>query len=101
METKEITASTSRTGEEIQNLIAAWKQSGKSKKLFCLDNNITYQTFIGWTCRKEKTPHRKGEKFIPITLGGEKKFAELFLKNGSRVCFYQAVDAALLGNLLK
>ena len=37
-----------RTEEQMQQVILQWQQSGKSKKAFCKEHNITSQTFHYW-----------------------------------------------------
>ena len=92
---------TIRTKEEIQSLVELWKRGGKSKTEFCREQNINYQTFIGWTTPK-KTHREKSPAFIPIALNdSQKPFAEIHFKNGSRVCFYRSVGAKYFQSLLK
>ena len=33
---------------EKDELIALWKQSGKSRKLFCNDQGLNYNSFVSW-----------------------------------------------------
>ena len=35
------------------NRIGLWKQSGKSAKAWCRENQVVYTTFIGWRTRLE------------------------------------------------
>ncbi len=42
-----------QTQEQMQNAINEWGQSGLSKKAFCRQRNITYQTFHYWIKRLE------------------------------------------------
>ena len=37
-----------RTRQEKDELIALWKQSGKSRKLFCIDYGLNYHSFVSW-----------------------------------------------------
>ena len=95
---------TSRTKEEIDLLVELWKQSGKNKAIFCREQNVNYQTFIGWTIPK-KSHHKKTSSFIPVRVGmGEERqtvFANIYFKNGNRVCFYEPVSADYFQSLLK
>jgi len=95
---------TIRTKEEIQSLVELWKQGGKSKTEFCREQNINYQTFIGWTTPK-KSHHKKTSSFLPLTVSAEEEkqniFAEVYFRNGSRICFHQSVSAKYFQSLLK
>ena len=37
-----------RTRQEKDELIALWKQSGKSRKLYCNDQGLNYTSFVSW-----------------------------------------------------
>ena len=37
-----------RTRQEKNELIALWKQSGKSRKLYCNDQGLNYNSFVSW-----------------------------------------------------
>lgn len=95
---------TTRTKEEINSLVELWKQSGKNKTAFCREQNINYQTFVGWTTPK-KSHHKKPSPFIPLSISvGEEKqniFASIYFRNGNRVCFHQSVSAEYFQSLLK
>lgn len=91
-----------RSREEIREVIDLWELSGKSKKEFALEMGINYQTFIGWAKRHEQKRIIPKEKFIPITVNpGPMIFAELQLKNGEKIIFYQAIPADYFQKILK
>ena len=37
-----------RTREQKEELIQQWQQSGKSRKEFCKEKGITYNSLVGW-----------------------------------------------------
>ena len=37
-----------RTRQEKDELIVLWKQSGKSRKLFCIDQGLSYNSKVSW-----------------------------------------------------
>ena len=97
----------SRSREEITALIEQWRKSGKYKKTFCLENNISYMTFIGWTNPK-KSRKLSGAKenfpgFIPLRVNKTtpELFAELSLRSGSRIIFNTPVSAQYLRAILR
>lgn len=93
----------SRTREEIAQFKAAWAASGKSKKEFAIQNDINYMTFISWFGKKVDKKEQEPSFFIPIPVNklAALPFAEVILKNGSRVCFYERIGADYFSLLLK
>ena len=95
---------TTRTKEEINSLLDQWKQSGKNKTVFCHEQNINYQTFIGWTTPK-KSRHKKSSSFIPLNVSVQEEkqniFASIQFRNGNRICFHQPVSAEYFQSILK
>ncbi len=53
------------TSEEMQGVIKEWQTSGLSKKAFCRQRNITYQTFHYWCKRLTET---SSPGFTEVTL---------------------------------
>lgn len=104
------TSSTSkRTPEEIQQIINQWRESGKTKKDFCLEQNIKYLTFIGWSRPGERKKYsasknkNKHSGFVSLDVRdfpGE-IFALAQLRNGNRITVYQHVPAGYLRQLMK
>jgi hypothetical protein len=90
------------------SMIEAWKASGQSQHSFCKEQSIVYSNFHYWY-KKYKDQHRQGspgEVFLPVkikktvTPSPGNAVMELALENGSRLIFYQAVDASYLRSLL-
>ena len=66
-----------RTRQEKDELIAQWKLSGKSRKLFSEDRGLNYNSFVTW--HKEQKAKAKSETGFAhvIVQSGEKLFAPL------------------------
>jgi len=88
-----------RPAEEITLLIAEWESSGLSKKSFCEEKQINYQTFIGWMINRRKKTTDK--KFIPLQVQkSEGPFAELHLGN-KKIIFHHPISAEFIRDVLK
>ena len=48
METENNVQKSWRTREEKEELILQWQQSGKSRKEFCEENGISYNSLVSW-----------------------------------------------------
>lgn len=86
-----------RSKEEIQQLIEQWKASRKTKIAFCRERDISYPTFIGWTRGKKKNT----SAFIPLQINSPQIFAEVILRNGTKIIFHAALSAQELKTLLR
>ncbi len=101
MDTLQPDQKTKRTEEEISLLIESWRTSGKSKKAFCNENNLSYMTFIGWSSGRKKEK-QKGT-FVPLSVKGPftEIFAELTLEGGAKIIFHSAVSPQYLRAMLR
>jgi len=98
-----------RSKQEVQALIEQWKQSGKSKALFCLENNLNYQTFFGWVKPKKKKHSVKDQQFskssgfvaLKVKPDTEQLFAELNFPGGIKLSLHQTVPVAYLKELIR
>ena len=92
-----------RSKEEVRQILQQWQQSGLSKKAFCAQNQINYQTFIGWGVQQRNSNIPEGKGFIAVEIpkqaGGV--FAELHLERGKKIILHHPVAAELLVTLLK
>ncbi len=88
---------------ERQELIAQWKQSGKSKVTFCKERELSYYSFNDWIKRGNKKSIKQKSSFVPITIKNSEGsiFAQLILKNGTSVNIYKQVDVNYLTALIK
>ena len=90
-----------RTRQEKDELIALWKQSGKSRKLFCIDQGLNYNSFVSWHQQhKAKAKSETGFSQV-IVQSGEKIFAQLHLPGEIRIDLYQPLSAEFIRALLK
>ncbi len=96
-----------RSKEEIRQYIEQWQQSGKNKTIFCLENNLNYLTFIGWTNPKKKKKKKENlsdeSGFVPLKIHDSSKgsFAEVHLSDGTKICLHQCVPALYLRSLIR
>ena len=88
---------------EKQELIEQWKQSGKTKTLFCKERDLSYFSFCMWSNDKKKTSPKAKGSFVPlkVKLPAETIFCQLILKNGTTVNFYHPVETNYLATVLK
>ena len=90
-----------RTRQEKDELITLWKQSGKSRKLFCNDHGLNYNNFVSWHQQhKSKAKSETGFSQV-IVQSGEKIFAQLHLPGEIRIDLYQPLSAEFIRALLK
>ena len=85
--------------EQKEEIIRLWQESGKSRKVFCQDYGITYNSLVGW-CKQlkdKKTSPGFSELKIKEVTG---LFAQLQLPGGIKIEFYQSVPAEYLQSLI-
>lgn len=92
-----------RTREEISALISEWQQSNLSKKNFCDQKKINYQTFIGWIVQRRSKSAASENKFIPVQVDQPQKglFAEIYLSDSRKIVLHQLVDLEFIKAILK
>jgi hypothetical protein len=93
-----------RTKEEKAAILEEWEKSGLSKKEFCLQKNIRYQTFIWWFASlKRSQKDAATNKFIPISVEQDLKHTstEVHLSNSRIVIFHGYVSAEILQAVLR
>ncbi len=93
-----------RSRGQVNELIAQWEQSGKSKSMFCNEHKVKHTTFHGWIARRKKhtsKPQKDISGFVSLQLNNEKRapFAEINLSNGVCVSLFQSVSAGYLREL--
>lgn len=99
-----------RSKKEITAIVEDWKQSGKSKAQFCLENNFNYQTFFGWIKPKIKKSH-SGKKENQSIMSGfaalkiknpvSESFAEIHFEGGTKIYLHQTVPVNYLKELIR
>lgn len=89
------------------SMIESWKSSGQNQHSFCKDHSIVYSNFHYWYKKyKEQQREASGGAFLavrvkkPLPQPHGRIVMELVLGNGTRLNFYQAVEASYLRSLL-
>jgi hypothetical protein len=90
-----------RTREQKQELILQWQQSGKSRKAFCEEQGITYNSLVGWCKQFKDQKATTGFTEIKINQTTAGLFAQVNLPGGIKIDFYQSVSAEYLQSLVR
>lgn len=88
------------TREDREHHIASWKQSGKSRKDYCLAHHINYLTFSSWIA-KGKAREKRG--FMPIEVKTSlpvSGFATITFASGLSIALHERVEASWLHKLI-
>ena len=88
------------TSEQMQLVINEWQTSGLSKKEFCRQRNITYQTFHYW-CKRLISVPATGFTEIRVESSGSIGGCEVMFPSGARVIFHKEPSAGWLRELLR
>lgn len=88
-----------RTQEQMQATIKEWQNSGLSKKAFCQDRKITYQTFHYWL-KRLSVGASSGFTEVKIPRSHHTSLFELTFPSGARMTFQGEPTAAWLRELL-
>ena len=89
-----------RTREQKQELISQWEKSGKSRKVFCEENGIGYNSLVGW-CKQFKDPEPStGFAEVQLTQSSA-LFAQVHLPGGIKIDFYQPIPADFIRPFVK
>jgi hypothetical protein len=89
-----------RTREQKEELILRWQQSGKSRKEFCQENGISYNSLVGW-CKQIKE-EKTSSGFTEVKLNQTSVlFAQVHLPGGIKIDFYQPIPADFIRSFLK
>jgi len=107
MESQDKISKTSYSDREIEDLISAWKESGKSKIAFCRERGVKYYTFIAWfskrgTSKRKAKTQQIGTGFsqIKIRSGSSATFAEIKFMDGCSLNIFQPVSPEFLRSLI-
>jgi len=87
------------TQEQIQGAIKEWQQSGLSKKAFCLERGITYQTFHYWCKRLSASSGFTEIKVARSSHRGISEY-ELIFPSGVRMVFQEQPSVNWLRELV-
>ena len=89
-----------RTREQKEEIIRKWEQSGKSRKEFCEEHQIGYNSLVSW-CKQfkdQKTSSGFSEIKIKETAG---LYAQVHLPGGIRIDFFHALPADYFQSLFR
>lgn len=92
-----------RSKEEISSLIKEWEESKLSKKAFCEQKRINYQTFIGWMVQRRNRIATSEKRFVPVQVEAKtgQLFAEIHLSGTRKVILYSTVSAEFIQAIIK
>lgn len=86
--------------EQMQATIMEWQNSGLSKKAFCLDRKITYQTFNYWY-KRLSPPSCSGFSEVKLSDVQQVNVLEINFPSGARMTFQGTPPSSWLRELLK
>lgn len=79
-----------RTREQKEQIIQQWQQSGKSRREFCEEHQIKYNSLVTW-CKLLKD-QKNGVGFTEVKLKEVSGlYAQVHLPGGIRIDFFQCV----------
>jgi hypothetical protein len=89
-----------RTREQKEEIILQWQQSGKSRKEFCQEQGITYNSLVGW-CKQFKD-RKVSSGFTEVKVKPDTGlFAQLNLPGGIRIDFFHSVPVEYFQSLIR
>jgi transposase-like protein len=89
-----------RTREQKEELILQWQQSGKSRKEFCQEKGITYNSLVGWCKQFKDKKATPGFAEMKVKVDSD-LFAQVHLPGGIKIDFFQSIPASYFQSLLK
>ena len=88
------------TKEQMQATIVEWQNSGLSRKAFCRERKITYQTFHYWFKRLH-VPNASGFEEVKLSGRTQGSAFELVFPSGVRMVFDGQPSAGWIRELVK
>ena len=89
-----------RTREQKEELILQWQQSGKSRKEFCEEHGIGYNSLVGW-CKQLKDK-RASLGFTEVKVNSDSGlFAQVHMPGGIRIDFFHSVPVEYFQSLIR
>lgn len=89
-----------RTREEKESIVRQWQASGKSRKVFCDENGIGYNSLVSW-CKQLKDARPAGFSQVKLspTVTSE-LYAQAHFPGGIRIDFYQPFSSDFIRSFL-
>ena len=91
----------SHTFDEKERMVRQWQESGKSRKEFCDENGIGYNSLVSW-CKQLKDAKLTGG-FSEVKTNSKVSsliFAQAHFPSGIRIDFYQPVTSDFIRSFL-
>jgi len=88
------------TEEQVQVIINEWQASGLSKKAFCRERNIVYQTFHNWFKRIGKSPS-SGFEEVGLHRFEQSSGMQIVFPSGARMILQGEPSASWLREVLR
>ena len=90
-----------RTHLKKDELLLHWRQSGQSRRLFCSEQGLTYNSFVTWY-KQHKAKAKRESGFSEVVIkSSEKIVAQLHLSEVVRIDFYQPLSENIICALRK
>lgn len=89
-----------RAPEEKEQMVLQWQQSGKSRKRFCEETGIGYNSLVSW-CKQMKDK-KDVSGFTEVTIKPDcGLFAQVHFPGGKRIDFFHSVPVEYFHSLIK
>ena len=89
-----------RTQAEKRAIISKWQESGKSRREFCEENGINYNSLVSWS--KQLRDKKPSPGFVEVKMESPSSlFAQIHLPSGMKIDLYQPITAELFRALVK
>jgi transposase-like protein len=88
------------TAEQVQVAINEWQVSGLSKKAFCVQRDISPQTFYNWLKRRNETGS-SGFSEVALPVRDEVNRCEVIFPSGTRVLIQGEPSASWLREVVR
>ncbi len=89
-----------RTREQKEEIIQQWQQSGKSRKEFCQEHGITYNSLGGWC--KQFRDKKASTGFSEVKVNSYSGiFAQVHLPGGIRIDFFHSIPNEYFQSLIR
>ena len=99
METQDNVQKGWRTREQKEEIIQQWQQSGKSRREFCEEYQIKYNSLVTWC--KELRDKKGSSGFSEVKIKEVSGlYAQVHLPGGIRIEFFQVVPVGYFRSLL-
>lgn len=89
-----------RTRQQKEEIINQWQQSGKSRKEFCEENQISYNSLAGWCKQFKDQKISSGFSEVKIREASG-LYAQVHLPSGIRIDFFQIVPVEYFQFLIR